>query len=205
MNIPSKILILFAHPAPQRSRVNHLMVQRARTLPNVTVRDLYEMYPDFDIDVKEEQALLVQADLIVFQHPIQWYSMPSLLKEWVDVVLEAGWAHGAGGTALHGKDFWLAVTTGGSNQSYQETGYHGAAFSTFLPPFQHTAALCGMHWLPPHILHDAHHLDDASVARHIDHYVAQLAAYSAGSGWAAKDESDHQHALSHQSHAPDLR
>ncbi len=177
MIMPPGILVVYAHPTAHSSRVNRLMADAARTLAHVNVHDLYDTYPDFDINVRQEQALLGKADLIVFQHPIMWYSMPSLLKEWLDVVLETGWAHGHGGTALHGKDFWLAATAGGSNESYQAGGYHGREFSAFLPPFQQTAALCGMRWLPPYILHGAHRVDDAAVARHVEGYLAQLADY----------------------------
>jgi len=200
MNLPPNILVVYAHPASHRSRVNRLLADAARTLAHVNVHDLYETYPDFDIDVRHEQALLSAADLIVFQHPIQWYSMPSLLKEWLDVVLESGWAHGPGGAALHGKDFWLVATAGGSNDSYREGGYHGREIEAFLPPFQQTAALCGMRWLRPYILHGAHRVDDAAVARHIDGYVAQLANYpnwcgaatvpppGAGQDWSGETE-----------------
>jgi glutathione-regulated potassium-efflux system ancillary protein KefF len=177
MTASPRILILLAHPALHRSRVNRAMAETARTLPNVHVHDLYEAYPDFHIDVAREQALLKDTDLLVFQHPIYWYSMPALLKEWVDVVLEHGWAYGSGGTALKGKDFWLAVTTGGTHDSYQEAGYHGRAFSDFLPPFQQTAELCGMRWLSPLILHGANLLDEVALAAHVEIYRERLASY----------------------------
>src|SRR3954471_14966828 len=97
-NMPAayRILVLYAHATPHRSRVNRRLADAARSLPNARVHDLYEQYPDFHIDVAYEQALLADADLIVFQHPIQWYGMPALLKEWVDTVFERGWAYGAG-------------------------------------------------------------------------------------------------------------
>lgn len=177
MTTPARILILYAHARPQRSRINRRMAQAAGTLPNVQVRDLYETYPDFDIDVQQEQALLTNADLVVFQHPIQWYGMPALLKEWVDVVLEEGWAYGPGGEALRGKDFWLAASTGGVHESYREDGQHGHPFTAFLPPFRQTAQLCGMNWLPPHILHGAQQSDDAALAMHVDAYVERLRTY----------------------------
>lgn len=177
MTAASRILILYAHPFPAGSRVNRRLAQAASQVPNVTVRDLYETYPDFHIDVQNEQALLAEANLIVFQHPIHWYSMPSLLKEWVDAVLEKGWAYGDGGTALHGKDFWLAVTTGGPHEACQENGYDRHKFPVFLPPFEQTAHLCGMHWLPPYILHDAHQVDNDAVNAHIDGYRERLATY----------------------------
>ena len=172
-----RILILYAHPTPYRSRINRRLVEAAQSVPNVRVHDLYETYPDFYIDVPREQALLADADLVVFQHPIQWYSMPALLKQWVDAVLEPGWAYGEGGTALHHKDYWLAVTTGGAHESYQDGGYHRHPFAAFLPPFQQTADLCGMRWLPPYIIHGAHQIDNATMMEHIAIYRERLTTY----------------------------
>jgi len=174
---PPRILVIYAHPAPQRSRVNCRLADAARALPNVEMRDLYEIYPDFHIDIPLEQALLAAADLVVFQHPIQWYSMPSLLKEWVDVVLEHGWAYGPDGTALQGKDYWLVTTTGGMSESYQETGYHQRPFSEFLPPFEQTARLCGMRWLTPYVLHGAHQVSERAIEMHIANYLDRLQNY----------------------------
>ena len=172
-----RALILYAHAAPHRSVVNQRMIAAARELPNVTVRDLYALYPDFDIDPRREQAELEQAELVVFHHPVQWYGMPALLKEWVDVVLEHGWAYGDGGTALRGKGFWLVASTGGARECFAPGRYHGFRFDDFLPPFRQTAALCGMRWLPPLILHDARHAGEAAIADHIAHYRRCLATY----------------------------
>jgi glutathione-regulated potassium-efflux system ancillary protein KefF len=184
MPTPPRILIIYAHSDPHRSRVNRKLADAAKTLPNVRVHDLYETYPDFHIDTSFEQQLLTTSDLVIFQHPIQWYGMPSLLKEWVDVVLEHGWAYGVDGTALRGKDFWLVVSTGGMADSYQPTGYHRHPFSAFLPPFKQTAELCGMRWLPPYILHGAHHASEDVVAAHVDTYVTRLRSYPAWPGLA---------------------
>ena len=177
MTIAPRILILYAHPASHLSRINRRLAEAAGAVANVQVHDLYETYPDFYIDVPREQALLADADLVVFQHPLQWYSMPALLKQWLDVVLEPGWAHGDGGTALRNKGYWLAVTTGGAHESYQEGGYHGHAFADFLPPFQQTADLCGMRWLPPYVVHGAHRMDDAAMMEQIAIYRERLATY----------------------------
>jgi glutathione-regulated potassium-efflux system ancillary protein KefF len=181
MNPLPRILILYAHPSHHLSRVNRRLIDAAQSLPNVTLHDLYECYPDFHIDVAQEQTLLAEADLIVFQHPVQWYSMPSLLKEWVDVVLEDGWAYGPGGTALHGKDFWLVVSTGGVHESYDTGAYHGHPFAAFLPPYRQTAALCGMRWQEPLILHGARQASDAAIGAHAQDYLHRLQTYPA---WA---------------------
>ena len=91
-----RVLVLFAHPALERSRVNRHLVEVARAVPGVKVHDLYEVYPAFNINAKREQQLLLEHDVIVFQHPFYWYSTPAILKEWQDIVLEHGWAYGAG-------------------------------------------------------------------------------------------------------------
>ena len=172
-----RILVLYAHPAPHRSRINRRLADAARAFEGVLVHDLYETYPDFYIDVAREQALLEQAELVVFLHPIRWYSMPSLLKEWVDSVLVAGWAYGPGATALRGKGYLLAVTTGSPEDAYQAGERHGRSFDAYLPPFQQTALLCGMHWWPPHILHGANGASEAAVDDHVASFRARLEAF----------------------------
>ncbi|MDX1383156.1 MAG: NAD(P)H-dependent oxidoreductase, partial [Thermoanaerobaculia bacterium] len=94
------VLVLLAHPALERSRINARMAAAAAELEGVLVRDLYEAYPDLDVDVDAEQRLLAAHDVVIFQHPLYWYSTPALLKEWMDLVLQHGWAYGDGGTAL---------------------------------------------------------------------------------------------------------
>ncbi len=47
-----RILILFAHPALERSRVNRRLIAEAKDVAGVTVHDLYEAYPTLDLDVK---------------------------------------------------------------------------------------------------------------------------------------------------------
>lgn len=181
---PPKILVLYAHPAAHLSRINRRMVEAARAVSNVTVHDLYETYPDFDIDISREQTILADADLVVFQHPIQWYSMPALMKEWVDLVLEHGWAYGQGGTALRGKDYLLAVTAGGPTESYREDGQHRHPFSAFLPPFRQTAELCGMRWNTPLVFHDARQADREAVEAHVHAYRRHLETYPS---WARRE------------------
>ena len=179
--MPKNILVLYAHPSAHLSRVNARLAEAARAIDGVRVHALYDTYPDFYIDVAREQALLAEADVVVFLHPIQWYSMPSLLKEWVDAVLQPGWAYGAGGDALKQKTYWLAVTTGSAADAYSAAGAHGRPFAHYLAPFEQTAALCGMRWETPHILHGAHQASEAALQAHVDAFAARLAAFSSPS------------------------
>ena len=156
------ILILFAHPAYQKSRINKQLVRAATGIENVRVHDLYEAYPDFQIDVAREQQLLLAHDIIVFQHPFYWYSAPALVKEWEDLVLEYGFAYGQGGTALHGKQWLSVISTGGSQAAYQPDGINRYRVRELLTPFDQTANLCGMGFLPPFIVHGSHRLNSQS-------------------------------------------
>jgi len=173
----NRILILFAHPALERSRVNRQMVKAAQTVDSVTVHDLYEVYPTFHIDVKFEQELLLAHDIVVFQHPFYWYSSPAILKEWQDLVLGYGFAYGQGGTALRGKKFLSAITTGGSKDAYCRQGYNHFTIRELLAPFEQTAQLCGMEYLPPFVIQGTHQLQEPQhIATHIEDYQTALVA-----------------------------
>ncbi|NJM86108.1 MAG: NAD(P)H oxidoreductase [Cyanobacteria bacterium CRU_2_1] len=173
----NQILILFAHPALEKSRVNRQLIQAVRGLDSVTIHDLYETYPDFDINVALEQDLLLAHDILVFQHPFYWYSSPALLKEWQDLVLEHGFAYGHGGVALHGKKFLSAVTTGGGEQTYCRQGYNHFSIRELLAPFEQTARLCGMDYLPPFIVHGTHKLQNQTqVVKYADDYRSVIMA-----------------------------
>ncbi|WP_018624556.1 NAD(P)H-dependent oxidoreductase [Kangiella aquimarina] len=169
----NKVLILFAHPAYEQSVANRAMVSAIRELEGVTFNDLYEKYPDFFIDVEEEQRLLKEHQIIIFQHPFYWYSSPSLLKEWQDVVLDYGFAYGDGGYQLSGKSLMNAVTIGGSESSYGSTGFNHYPVEELLKPFEQTAIFCGMRYLKPFVLFDALALSDSELADEAHRY-AQL-------------------------------
>ena len=150
-----RILVLFAHPVLERSRVNRRLVEAIRDLEGVTVQDLYESYPTLGVDVKREQELLLAHDVIVFQHPFYWYSVPAILKEWQDHVLEHGWAYGEGGTHLKGKLTFNVVSTGGPPQAYRKGGYNRFTVRELLAPWEQTAWLCGMTYVAPFTVHAA--------------------------------------------------
>jgi glutathione-regulated potassium-efflux system ancillary protein KefG len=166
----NKILILYLHPMSRKSRINTAMVNAVSDLENVTVRHMYDIYPDFFIDVKAEQELLIEHDIIVWQHPFYWYSSPALLKEWIDLVLEHGFAYGRDGNALKGKQVITATTTGGRIESYTDGGYNHYSINQFLAPFERTAVLCKMQYLPPFIAHGTLLLEEQDIKDVADDY-----------------------------------
>ncbi|KUP09482.1 general stress protein [Bacillus coahuilensis p1.1.43] len=143
-----KTLVLVAHPNLSQSVMNKAWTERLSSTDHVTVHELYKEYPTGEIDLEREQALLLQHDRIVFQFPLYWYSSPSLLKEWQDVVLAYGWAYGSSGTKLHGKEFMLAISSGGPASAYQAGGFNHYSMSELTKPFQAMANLTGMRFLP---------------------------------------------------------
>jgi len=164
------ILVLAAHPQLEHSRVTRTLMRAAARAQGgasrIEVRDLYALYPDYWIDTAVEQAALAAARLVVWLHPIHWYAMPPLMKLWLDEVFAFGWAYGPGGRALRGKDLWLVASTGGPASSYRPDGYNRYFFDAFLHPYEQTAALAGMRWLPPLVLHGAHRVGDTVLAAH---------------------------------------
>ncbi len=164
------VLVLFAHPALRRSRVNRRLVEAARGLDGVIVNDLYQQYPDFDIDVPREQRLLQDHGVVVFQHPFYWYSTPAILKEWQDLVLEHGWAYGHDGHALEGKMLLNVVSTGAPEESYSQNGANRFTMRQLLAPIEQTARLCGMDYLPPFVVHGTHALTREGIDREAAEY-----------------------------------
>ena len=151
-----KILILFAHPRLERSKNHALLLKHIPKSGHITLHDLYEQYPDFNIDVLYEKELLAAHDIIVWQHPFYWYSAPPLLKQWIDMVLEFGWAYGPNGTALKDKIIFNAITTGGQKKAYTPTGNNKYTIKQFLAPMERTVLLCKMQYFPPFVIHGTH-------------------------------------------------
>ena len=172
----ARLLILFAHPALEKSRVHRVLVRNVPSLAGLTFHDLYEEYPSFDIDVEREQELLVAHDLIILQHPFFWYSTPAMIKQWEDLVLEHGWAYGAAGTALRGKRMLNLITAGGRDAAYRAEGMNRNTFRQFLAPIEQTARLCGMDWAPPWVIPGTHRLEVSDIEMHAARYRDLLTA-----------------------------
>ena len=168
------MLVNFAHPLFEKSKANKALVNAIQSIEGVTFNDLYEKYPDFFIDVEHEQKLLLEHDVIIFQHPFYWYSSPSLLKEWQDLVLEHGFAYGEGGYQLKGKKWLSAITVGGTEASYAQDGYNQFPIIDLLKPFEQTADFCGMEYLKPYIMYEALMLDDIHLAEQAHLYAQKI-------------------------------
>ena len=169
-----KTLVVVAHPNLEKSRVNKRWIQELEKHEEITISNLNEKYPDEKINKDEEQKLLLEHDRIVFQYPWYWYNMPPLMRKWQDTVLEYGWAFGPGGTALHGKDYVVAITIGGPEASYQAGGYNTFTISEFLKPMQQTANLTGMKFLPSYKIHSAVIISDQDLEVSAKQYIEHI-------------------------------
>ncbi len=173
----ARLIVYHVHPGQRFSRANAAMTKAASGLEDITFVDLYADYPRHDIDVEKEQARLLDHDVILFQFPLYWYSTPSLLKEWQDLVLQHGFAYGHEGDKLVGKTLMLAITAGGSDDAYTANGYQHYPIRAFLTPLEQTARLCRMAFSTPYVLYAALKADvTEEIENHASGYVRLLSA-----------------------------
>jgi glutathione-regulated potassium-efflux system ancillary protein KefG len=144
-----KTLALIAHPNLAESRVNQAWARLLKTEPTVTVHDLSAAYPAMDIDVLREQELLLTHDRVAFIFPLYWYSSPAILKQWMDLVLQPGFAYGMGGDRLHGKQFVVCTAIGSNREGYRSGNYNNFTVDELLRPFQQSVNYVGGKYMPP--------------------------------------------------------
>ena len=164
----SKALVIVAHPHLKQSVANKRIIESLKDMEHVTIHNLYDNYPYFHIDVKKEQNLLRAHNLIVFQHPFLWYSMPALLKLWVDEVLTSGFAYGPNGDELKSKMFQLSITAGGDIDTFQDQGTHRHSVDQFLTGYKQICHFCQMRWLEPLVLYGSRRSESEHLVNHIN-------------------------------------
>jgi len=149
-----KTLIVLAHPnLKEGSIANRIIIEKVQPIPQVTIRDLYQECPSFRFDVQAEHDALRSADSVIFQFPFYWYSVPGILKEWMDQVLTYGFAYGSTGDKLRGKDFLVSTTVGGPADAYCEGGYNNFTIAELLKPLRQMSNLAGLRYHRPIVSH----------------------------------------------------
>lgn len=143
------VLIISGHPDLASSIANATILDEvAKALPEAKIRRLDTLYPTYQFDIEAEQAALLDADVIVLQFPFSWYSLPGLLKLWLDKVFLHGFSHGSHGK-LGGKKVLFSFTTGAPKAVYATDGAFRHPVEDYLPQFETTARLCNLDYLPP--------------------------------------------------------
>jgi NAD(P)H dehydrogenase (quinone) len=131
-------------------------------------------------EVKAEMEKLEWADLVIFNFPLWWFSLPAILKGWVDRVFAMGFCYGAGkgvyenGTYRGKKKGMLTITTGGPEIAYGDNGKNGD-IDKIIYHIQHGMLyFVGMDVLPPFIAWSPARLTDEERKKHIENYTAHL-------------------------------
>ena len=179
-------LVVLAHPGLNETSIaNRIIVEKVRSLPRVTIKDLHQEYPSFTFDVDAEQDALRNADCVVFQFPFYWYSVPGIMKEWMDQVLTYGFAYGSTGDKLNGKHFLVSTTVGGPADAYGEGGYNHFTMGELLKPLRQMCNLTGMLYHRPIVSHGMIYIPDVyntreSVEARAREHADKLSRFIAG-------------------------
>lgn len=150
-----KTLGIIAHPDLSRSRVNAKWKAALQSETNFHVKDLVDLYPDYEFDIAREQADLVECERIILQFPLFWYSCPAILKKWIDDVFTPGFAYARGGDKLKGKELMLSISVGAPEDGYRATGFNNFSLDELLRPFQQTASYVRARLVPPFVFYQS--------------------------------------------------
>jgi NAD(P)H dehydrogenase (quinone) len=138
-------------------------------------------------DVAAEQEKLMWADTVLIQFPLWWFSVPAILKGWLDRVLAAGWAYRVTDPAnpkrslrygegnLEGRRGMLIVTTGATAASLGPRGVAGDIDDLLFPVNYGVFWYTGMSVLKPHLIHGANHIGQDDYPRLEAGLAARLA------------------------------
>lgn len=135
------ILVVSGHTDLNNSVANKNILNRLKEIiPNIEYDILSDLYPNYVIDIAKEQEKLLNADIIILQYPVFWYSMPSLLERWMEEVFQHGFSHGSTGDKLKNKKIIVSLTTGAPKETYNN-------INDFLNPIKATCKLCQMEYV----------------------------------------------------------
>lgn len=170
-----KTLVIVAHPKLAESTTQQLLKQSIATYENVTWHPLTEL-----IDVVQERQLLRQADRIIFQFPLYWYSAPALLKQWQDKVLTTKFATGSSFSLAH-KELGLVVSTGSASKTFQPGAAEQFTMAEILRPYEALANKTHMKYLSPLVIYQFPYLTK----------IEQQRLYATYQQYAANSKFDH--------------
>lgn len=132
-------------------------------------------------DIQSEIEKISWADYIIFQFPLWWFSVPAILKGWLDRVLVKGFAYDTGKIFSNGllkeKSASVIVTTQSPETAYQIEGVHGCTIDAFLHPIHHTLRFSGIHILEPFVIYGAFDIEEkrqVNIFNAYQHYLKNL-------------------------------
>lgn len=139
-----KTLIIVSHPEIDNSQTQQFLYQGAK-LENAIWHHVEKIN---NLDIINEQKLLIEADRIIFQFPLYWYSAPSGLKSWEDTVLTRNFIYGDKTYPLEGKEFGLVITTGLPLKDFQKGAAENFTLDELMTPYRAIADKARMKIMP---------------------------------------------------------
>lgn len=141
-------LIILGHPNIEQSVANKTIIENVKSnMPDIEIRNIHQLYPNYQINVQEEQAALLRHNLIVLQYPMYWFNMPAILKIWFDEVFTYQFAYGSKGDKLKNKKLLPSLTIGANEEVYQQDGHN--LIDDFLQPVKISTIYTQMQYLSP--------------------------------------------------------
>lgn len=132
----------------------------------------------FSDDIAAEMEKLFWADLLILQFPLWWFSVPAIMKGWVDRVFAMGKIYGAGkwydNGVFAGKKAMLSLTTGGGETMYMEDGMNGHLEQILFPINHGILRFVGFEVLPPFISYSVSRIGDEGRAQYLSDYEKLL-------------------------------
>ena len=158
-----KTLVLFAHPYFEHSTTNVRLLECYEAMDHVTVRDLYEDYPDFHIQPFRERKRIVEYERIIFHFPIIWFGLPPLLKLWIDEVFDMRWISENGINILSGKDAVIITSVGGRESNYSAEGKYKTEVEELLSGLKVSLHVNNIELKKIHIIYNADNLNETEL------------------------------------------
>lgn len=172
-----KTLIILSHPNIAKSVTNKALIEGILDTNYLTIRHLEQIYNSTDpysIDVLTEQKYLLDAKRVIFEFPLYWYSVPSMLKGYLDVVFTYGFAYGSSGNKLKGKEFKVVVSTGAPKEAFRAGAFNNYTLSELFKPLEQTANLSGMIYTPCFEINATHNITEDTLKQKIIKYKELL-------------------------------
>ncbi|KAA8732164.1 NAD(P)H-dependent oxidoreductase [Acinetobacter qingfengensis] len=147
-------LMILSHPNFEQSIANKTIVtELTKQRHDLEVRHIYDLYPDYKIDVTAEQTALLKHDLVILQYPMYWFNMPAILKIWFDQVFTYQFAYGSQGDKLKHKKLLASLTVGQPEHNFiVEQNFH--LMESFLKAVKASAQYAQMDYIDPIFLYD---------------------------------------------------
>jgi NAD(P)H dehydrogenase (quinone) len=129
-------------------------------------------------DVRAEQQKVLWRDLMISLFPVWWFSMPAILKGWVDRTMTRGFAHGTGRRydtgMFKGRCAMICATTGTASSLYEPDGIDGAINPILWPIHNGTVRYLGFDVLPPYLAWMPGRVSAEERSAHLDGYADRL-------------------------------